>query len=70
MEFALPIGDQVGPCDIVDGERIRPAITYDFHSAVVGRTEGPVEVAPPLYPLIEPNTCALTREPRKIPFSP
>jgi hypothetical protein len=70
MEFALPIGDQVGPYDIVDGERIRPAITNDFHSAVAGRTEGTVEVAPPLYPIVEPKLRALTREPRKIPFSP
>src|SRR6186997_378480 len=70
MEFALPIGHQVGPCDIVDGKLVRPAVTSDLHAAVLGRPEGPVEIAASLHPVVEPNTGALTHEPRKIPPSP
>ena len=70
MEFALPIGHQIGPDDIVDGKLVRPTVTSDLHAAVPGRPEGPVEIAPSLHPVVEPNTGALTHEPRKIPLSP
>src|SRR5215510_10823947 len=70
MKLALPIRHQVGPCDVVDGELIRPAVTSDLHAAVPGRPEGPEEIAAPLHPVVEPNTRALTHEPRKVPLSP
>ena len=70
MEFALPIRHQVGLLDVVDREAVRPAITSDLHAAVLRRLEGSVEIATPLYPVVEPNTGALTHESRKIPLSP
>jgi len=70
MEFALPIRHQVGLLDVVDWKDIRSAVTSDLHAAVGGRPEGPQEIAAPLHPIDEPNTCALAHEPRKVPLSP
>src|SRR6185436_5761142 len=70
MEFPLPIRHQVGLLDVVDGDGVRPTVTSDLHVAVLGRLEGPVEIAASLYPVIEPNTRALTHKPRKVPLSP
>ena len=63
-------GTRLARCDVVDGDLVRPAVTSDLHAAVLGRPEGPVEIAAPLHPVVEPNTRALTHEPRKIPLSP
>src|SRR4029079_4745299 len=70
MEFAIPIRHQVRLLDVVDRDRVRPAVTSDLHAAVLGRTEGPVEIAASLYPVDEPYTRALAHEPRKVPLSP
>ena len=70
MEFTLPIRHQVSLLDVVDGDGVRPTVTSDLHVAVLGRLEGPVEIAASLYPVIEPNTRALTHKPRKVPLSP
>src|SRR4029079_3944555 len=70
MEFAVPIRHQVGLLDVVDQDLVRPAVTSDLHTAILGRAEGPEEIATPLHSIDEPNTRALTHEPRKVPLSP
>src|SRR5215831_13760776 len=70
MEFPLPIRHQVGLLDVVDREAVRPAVTSDLHAAILGRPEGPEEIAAPLHPIHEPNTRALAHESRKAPLSP
>src|SRR5215510_6218161 len=70
MEFAVPIRHQVGLLDVVDRDLVRPAVTSDLHAAILGRPEGPEEIATPLHSIDEPNTRALTHEPRKVPLSP
>src|ERR1700722_1738826 len=69
-ELAIPIRDQVGARDVVDGELVRPAVTSDLHPAVLGRAEGPGKIASPLYPVVEPYASALPHESRKVPLSP
>src|SRR2546423_7912617 len=70
MKFTLPIGDQVRLTDLLDGKRVRPALTFDLDEPALGPADRAGEVASSLHALGEPDARALPRVPCKISFSP